>query len=99
MKPRKQTEPGAGFIYEDEQPDGHHLRDRLAEQFGDVTTEVKGKRPSRIDGVGDRTWESVRPLVNLADRVGGDWPVTVRRAITALVAGQPTTSNPRAYAC
>jgi hypothetical protein len=87
VKPRKQSEPGDGFIYEDEQPTGHLLRDRLAAQFGDVGANVRGKRPPRIEGVSDRTWECVRPLVILADLAGGPWPAAVRQAITDLVRG------------
>jgi hypothetical protein len=87
VKPRKQTEAGDGFIYEDEEPHGHLLRDRLAEQFGDVGADVQGKRPPRIDGVSDRTWECVRPLVILAELAGGEWPERVRQAIADLVRG------------
>ena len=87
VKPRKQTEPGAGFIFEDEEPRGHRLRDRLADQFGDVAADVQGKRPPRLDGVSDRIWECVRPLVILAELAGGEWPEKVGEAITSVVKG------------
>lgn len=86
VKRRKQDEPGGGFVFEDEQEAGHALRDRLADWIRDNPNELRGKRPERIDGIRDRTWESVRPLVVVSDAAGGEWPRRLRAAVMALVA-------------
>jgi hypothetical protein len=86
VKPRKLDEPGGGFIFEDEQDAGHALRDRLGDWTELVCDELRGRRPERIAGVSDRTWECVRPLVVIADAAGGEWPERLRAAVVALVA-------------
>jgi hypothetical protein len=86
VKRRKPDEPGGGFVFEDEQEVAQALRDGLAGWIDGNLDELRGRRPERIEGVRDRTWESVRPLVVVADAAGGEWPGRLRAAVLALVA-------------
>jgi hypothetical protein len=85
VKPRLPGEPGGGFVFEDEQEAGYSLRDRLARWVDGFHDELRGRRPDRIEGMRDRTWESVRPLVALAEAAGEEWPQRLRAALLVLV--------------
>jgi hypothetical protein len=65
-------------------PEGHRLRDSLAEWA--AQTDLEGVYPDMPSGVEDRAADVWEPLLSVADAAGGDWPERARVAAVALVA-------------
>lgn len=66
------------------EPEGHDLRDALAEwalTHHDALTEVEPEMP---EGIADRPADVWEPLLAIADVIGGDWPERARRAAVEL---------------
>ncbi|MFI5986359.1 DUF3631 domain-containing protein [Streptomyces sp. NPDC051555] len=67
-------------------PEGHALRDRLAEWADSVRHLVDGVFPEMPDEVTDRPADVWEPLIAVADAAGGDWPARARTACAEIVA-------------
>ncbi len=66
-------------------PEGHRLRERLAQWAKDVTP-ILNTMPIMPEGIEDRNADVWEALLSLADAAGGDWPDRARVAAVALVA-------------
>ena len=85
MRRRAPHERVAPFRYRDAQPEGHALRDRLADWADDHQAKLADARPTMPDGVEDRPADCWEPLLAVADAAGGDWPKRARAACLELV--------------
>jgi hypothetical protein len=65
-------------------PEGHRLRDRLAEWAVQIRDSVN-PYPSMPDGITDRAADVWEALLSVADVAGGDWPERARAAAVTLV--------------
>ncbi|MER5865907.1 DUF3631 domain-containing protein [Kitasatospora sp. NPDC002040] len=66
-------------------PEGHVLRDRLADWADSVREQVDGAWPEMPDGISDRPADVWEPLLAVADAAGGTWPARARAACVHLV--------------
>jgi hypothetical protein len=89
MKRRRRDEPVSPWRFRSCEPEGHRLRDLLAEWAADRADQVADLRPTAVEGVSDRAWESWEPLLQVADAVGGEWPELARIACLSLTANEP----------
>lgn len=75
-------------------PEGHRLRDLLADMIGAVEPELRCAIPTMPEGVVDRDADVWEPLLAIADKAGGSWPERARVAAVTLVtdskAGTPS---------
>ncbi|WP_382995846.1 DUF3631 domain-containing protein [Streptomyces roseus] len=67
-------------------PEGHALRDRLADWADSVRHLVDGVFPEMPDEVTDRPADVWEPLLAVADAAGGAWPARARAACAEIVA-------------
>ncbi|MFD3718379.1 DUF3631 domain-containing protein [Streptomyces sp. NPDC058674] len=67
-------------------PEGHALRDRLADWADSVRHLVDGVFPEMPDEVTDRPADVWEPLIAVADAAGGEWPERARTACAQIVA-------------
>lgn len=67
------------------EPEGHMLRDRLADWALEVGESVGAAVPEMPDGVEDRPAEVWEPLLAVADAAGGNWPAWGRTACQHLI--------------
>ncbi|MGW1489705.1 DUF3631 domain-containing protein [Streptomyces sp. NPDC002402] len=67
------------------EPEGHALRDRLAEWADTVRDPISGIWPVMPEGVTDRPADVWEPLLAVADTAGGHWPQRARSACLELV--------------
>ncbi|WP_051940046.1 DUF3631 domain-containing protein [Phaeacidiphilus oryzae] len=80
--PNEQVEPFRQRIHE---PEGHALRDRLADWADSVREKVNGAWPELPEGVSDRPADVWEPLLAVAEAAGGHWPERARAACLELV--------------
>ncbi|MFE7559066.1 DUF3631 domain-containing protein [Kitasatospora sp. NPDC057500] len=80
--PNEKVEPFRERIHE---PEGHALRDRLADWADTVREQVDGAWPEMPEGVTDRPADVWEPLIAIADAAGGHWPARARAACIHLV--------------
>ncbi|MEV5267138.1 DUF3631 domain-containing protein [Streptomyces werraensis] len=80
--PNEKIEPYRQRLNE---PQGHALRDRLAQWADSVREQVTGAWPDLPEGVTDRPADVWEPLLAVADAAGGDWPARARSACLELV--------------
>jgi hypothetical protein len=73
-------------------PEGHALRDRLAEWAVVVEAAHSGTWPDMPEGVEDRDADVWEALLAVADAAGGDWPDRARCSAVALVADSKADS-------
>jgi hypothetical protein len=66
------------------QPEGHELRDRLADWLGPQIDDLRQLRPELPEELDDRAQDIWEPLLGIADVAGGDWPELARHAATGL---------------
>jgi hypothetical protein len=66
------------------EPEGHALRDRLADWAELVGDDAGEAWPDLPDGIVDRPAEVWEPLLAVADVAGGEWPSRARAACVAL---------------
>ncbi|MCT2589499.1 DUF3631 domain-containing protein [Streptomyces sp. N2-109] len=85
MRRRAPNEHVEAFRSRVHEPEGHALRDRLAQWAEGVQPVVEGAFPAMPDGVSDRPADVWEPLLAVADAAGGDWPQRARRACVELV--------------
>ncbi|MFJ2635803.1 DUF3631 domain-containing protein [Streptomyces sp. NPDC087422] len=86
MRRRAPNEHVEAFRTRIHEPEGHALRDRLADWADTVRDRVNGAFPLMPDGVNDRPADVWEPLLAVADAAGGDWPERAREACAELVA-------------
>ena len=65
-------------------PEGHELRQRLAEFAERVADDVRDAWPQMPDGVTDRPADVWEPLLAIAEVAGGSWPTRARMACLEL---------------
>ena len=71
------------------------LRQRCARWAADHSDALRGADPELPACLDDRAADCWRPLVAIADRVGGDWPERGRVAATGLSGGRDTDESSR----
>lgn len=80
----------AGEIIERLRADRQHwaeaLRSRCARWAADNTEQLRGADPNMPEALDDRAMDNWRPLIAIADMVGGDWPANARMAAVAMSA-------------
>lgn len=94
MRRRAPTERIEPFRHRLHAPEGHQLRDQLADWCALVGDELQAAWPKMPAGVADRDADVWEPLLALADVAGRDWPDRARVAAVALVtqaADRPAT--------
>ena len=84
MRRRAPDEKVEPFYWRIHEPEGHKLRDRLAEWAESVGAEIGSYIPKMAEGIIDRPAEVWEPLLTVADNAGGDWPQIARDACKAL---------------
>lgn len=93
--PHEHVEP---FRHRLNAPEGHRLRDRLAEWLEQVGDDLEAAFPDMPEGINDRPADVWEPLLAVADAAGGRWPECSRVAAVALVtqaAERPATLGVR----
>lgn len=65
-------------------PEGHELRDRLADWLEPQLEELERAEPVLPDALDDRAQDCWEPLFAIADLAGGAWPARTRLAALAL---------------
>lgn len=73
-------------------PEGHRLRDELAEWVGSKIGSLSSAVPEMPEGVADRSADVWEPLLAIADAAGGDWPAVARAAAAHFVAESKTST-------
>lgn len=68
-------------------PEGHLLRDRLADWLEPQIDRLRAARPELPEELDDRAQDSWEPLFAIADLAGADWPHRAREAALALTTG------------
>ncbi|WP_274916558.1 DUF3631 domain-containing protein [Streptomyces sp. WZ-12] len=86
MRKRAPNETIEPFRQRLNEPEGHALRDRLAEWADQVRDQVTGAWPTLPDGISDRPADVWEPLLAVAEAAGGTWPERARAACIELVA-------------
>lgn len=84
MKPRGPGETVEPFRMRDHEPQGHAIRDRLADAVGALSTKLSALRPKMPPGVEDRPADVWEPLLAIAEAAGGEWPELGRGACGAM---------------
>ncbi|MCO5299087.1 MAG: DUF3631 domain-containing protein [Candidatus Nanopelagicales bacterium] len=90
LRRRKPSEDVKRWRVNDCAPEGHALRDRIAEW---AQRDWQPTYPEDEPGVADRLLDVWEPLLAIADSAGGEWPVYSRLAIPALTETVETEST------
>jgi hypothetical protein len=69
------------------EPEGHSLRDRLADWLEPQADHLAACRPALPDELDDRAQDVWEVLLAVTDLASGDWPEKARRAAVALSSG------------
>ncbi|MEV7182059.1 DUF3631 domain-containing protein [Kitasatospora sp. NPDC093679] len=85
MRRRAPNEAAEQFRQRINEPEGHALRDRLADWADTVRERISGAWPELPDGITDRPADVWEPLLAVADAAGGHWPARARAACLELV--------------
>ena len=85
MRRRAPGEVVEPYRRRDHAPQGHTLRDRLADWSMDNEPGLANARPAMPSGVNDRDADVWEPLLAIADAAGRDWPELARVAAVTLV--------------
>jgi Protein of unknown function (DUF3631) len=88
LQRRTRDEQIERFRRRDVEPEGHGLRERLADWLEPQLDYLSGQRPDLPDELDDRAQDCWEPLLAIADLAGGDWPVRARHAALALSTGE-----------
>lgn len=70
------------------EPNGHALRDALADALAPHMDALEVAEPVMPEGVEDRPADVWEPLLAIADAAGGEWPRAARAAATFLTLGR-----------
>ena len=84
MRPRLLSETVEPYDCDEHEPQGHQLRDQIAEWSDDIAV-IINTRPELPQTIVDRDADVWRPLVAVADAAGGDWPDRARVTAVTLV--------------
>jgi len=84
MRRRAPDEVIEPFRSRQHEPEGHHIRDRLADWSAVVGSQAGEAWPELPDGIVDRPAEVWEPLIAVADVAGGAWPAKARAACVEL---------------
>jgi hypothetical protein len=87
LKRRTRAEYVDRFRRREVEPEGHCLRDRLADWLEPQADHLAACRPTLPDELDDRAQDVWEVLLAVADLAAGDWPETARRAAAALSSG------------
>jgi Protein of unknown function (DUF3631) len=87
LKRRTRSEWVERFRLRDVEPEGHDLRDRLADWLEPQHDYIAAMRPKLPDDLDDRAQDVWEPLLAIADIAGGDWPQRARTAAITLSTG------------
>jgi len=93
MRRRAPTETVEQYRRRIHAPEGHRLRDGLADWCKSVAPGLADVYPDMPPGIEDRAADVWEALLAVADAAGGDWPARARAAAVALVA-QARESTP-----
>ncbi len=83
---RKRTGENVERLRADQQGWAEVLRSGCARWAADNTERLRGADPEMPNALDDRAQDNWRPLITIADLVGGDWPARARAAAIALCA-------------
>lgn len=92
MRRRAPTETIEGYRRREHAPEGHALRDRLAQWAAGSLVELGAARPTMPEGVTDRAADVWEPLLAIADVAGGSWPQRARVAAVTYVTDSKAAS-------
>jgi hypothetical protein len=87
LKRRTREEYVERFRRREVEPEGHSLRDRLADWLEPQADHLAACRPALPDELDDRAQDVWEVLLAVADLAAGDWPEKARRAAIALSSG------------
>jgi hypothetical protein len=87
--PEEQIEPYRARLH---RPEGHAIRDRLAEWAGQARERIRSAWPELPAGIADRDADKWEPLLSVADVAGGAWPARARSAALVLVSSAKENS-------
>jgi Protein of unknown function (DUF3631) len=88
LKRRTRNEPVERFRLRDVEPQGHELRDRLADWLEPQRDHIGASRPALPDELDDRAQDCWEHPLAIADLAGGDWSDRARCAALALSTGE-----------
>lgn len=88
--PHERVEPFRPRMH---RPQGHDLRDAVAEWVQPYADHLAEAWPTMPPGVEDRAADIWEPLIAIADVAGGDWPERARAAAVDLVTESRSTSE------
>jgi uncharacterized protein DUF3631 len=88
LKRRTRNEPVERFRLRDVEPEGHALRDRLADWLEPQRDHIAASRPTLPDELDDRAQDCWEPLLAIAELACADWPERARAAALALSTGE-----------
>lgn len=88
LKRRTRDETVERFRLRDVEPEGHDLRDRLADWLEPQAHYLAELRPTLPEELDDRAQDVWEPLLAIADVAGGAWPERARVAAVALCTGE-----------
>jgi hypothetical protein len=84
LERKTRDEPVERFRRRDIEPEGHALRDRLADWAEPQLEELRAARPDLPDELDDRAQDIWEPLLAVADLAGVGWPARARNAAVEL---------------
>lgn len=87
LKRRTRDQSIERFRLGEVEPEGHALRDRLADWLEPQRESLATSRPHLPDELDDRAQDVWEPLLAIADLAGEDWPERARQAALALSGG------------
>jgi hypothetical protein len=87
LKRRTREEHVDRFRRREVEPEGHSLRDRLADWLEPQADHLAACRPALPDELDDRAQDVWEVLLAVADLAAGNWPEKARRAAVALSSG------------
>jgi len=96
LQPKMPHEEVADFHPDDHGPDMRRLRSMIKRWVLDNLDALRRARPS-VDGLHNRAADNAKPLLAVADVVGGVWPQRAREAIKRLT--PPADDDPRMLLC
>ncbi|MZE78509.1 MULTISPECIES: DUF3631 domain-containing protein [Streptomyces] len=85
MRKRAPNEHVESYRLRLNEPEGHALRDRLADWADTVREQITDAWPELPEGVTDRPADVWEPLLAVAEAAGGHWPQRARAACLELV--------------
>jgi hypothetical protein len=85
MRRRAPHEKVSPFRHRLNAPEGHDIRERLADWAQSVEADLTDAWPDMPDGIADRAADVWEALLAVADAAGSEWPTRAREAAVTLV--------------